>query len=290
MKKHINIFLAIACVLMFSACSKDDIDTFNQGYDAVRFVSNLTRSELQYLGGNAYSTNDDVLFSSYSFVDDAFATEHEVDLRLVLIGKSATYDRNVDYEVSGNVPDSAYTVEESVIPADSIYGHIRVKLFNSEYLNDSTYELTIRLKGNNELKAGPEDYISARLSWNNQIPAPSHRDHIRTYNMLIAGMRSPISTSLSAFSPNALRAIVAATGWNDWDDANVHGIRANDANRFYYKYLPRYTWIYVDGSYRGYQAKVKDWLEQYKQTNGTPLLHDAGALKGRPVQAREGGL
>ena len=96
-----------------------------------------------------------------------------------------------------------------------------------------------------------------------------------------------VSISKACYSPNAMKAIVAATGWNDWDDVSVHGSQANVLAAYKnYKYLPNYAWIYIDNSYLGYQAKLNDWLQEYKEKNGTPLLHDAGSLKGKPVEAR----
>ena len=106
--------------------------------------------------------------------------------------------------------------------------------------------------------------------------------------MLIKGMRSFVSTSKACYSPNAMRAIVGATGWNDWDSYEVHGAKYNNPTTYKsYKYLPRYSWIYADNSYKGYAAKLKDWLKAYEESHGEPLLHDAGSLKGKPVQARD---
>lgn len=101
-------------------------------------------------------------------------------------------------------------------------------------------------------------------------------------------MSSFVSTSKACYSPNAMRAIVGATGWDDWDSYEVHGAKYNNPTKYKsYKYLPLYTWIYADNSYKGYAAKLKDWLKAYEESHGAPLLHDAGSLKGKPVQARE---
>lgn len=274
--------LAIACTL--SACSKDEIDTYDESKDAVRFVSDDASRAEKAVGGSAYSLDDNILYETFSFLDAPDAEYHDFDIRLALIGKTTDEDRDVSVSTEGSTaPDSTFQILKAVIPADSIYGYVRVRLRNVAELSDSTYKLSLTIQGNDKLAVGPKKYIKAQLSWNNQIPAPTSSNYIRSYNMLVSGMRSMVSTSLAAYSPNALRAIVAAMGWNDWDDYSVHGARYN---RDGYKYLPRYSWIYVDNSYKGYAAKLADWLKKYEQEHGAPLLHDAGALKGKPVQAR----
>jgi hypothetical protein len=125
------------------------------------------------------------------------------------------------------------------------------------------------------------------LSWNNAIPMPTNSNFIRTYNMLIKSSLSFISTSTSNYSPNALKAIVAALGWNDWDDYSVHGSKYNSPATGSYKYLPRYTWIYIDNSYKSYALKLADYINSYNTAHPeAPLRHDAGALKGQLIEAR----
>ena len=288
MKKILYLSLLI---LLTTGCSKDDVEVYDEENAAVRFVTmgtDFPNVELQ-MGGSSYSSTEWILYNNFTFLDDPAANHFDYDLPLVLIGKTTNRDRLVGYTVDSEstAPEGSYEIIEAVIPADSLYGHIRVRIFNVEELNENTYELRIQLTSSTDLAAGPKQYITNYFSWNNQITAPSNANHIRTYNMLIAGMSSFISTSLACYSPNALRAIVAATGWNDWDDYDVHGSQYNNPTTYKsYKYLPRYSWIYPDQSYMGYAAKLRDWLEDYEKQNGTPLLHDAGNLKGSPVQAR----
>ncbi|MBO5601825.1 MAG: DUF4843 domain-containing protein [Prevotella sp.] len=288
MKKLLYLSLLLLVVV---GCSKDDVDVYDEENAAVRFVTSGTswpRVELE-MGGISYSSNEWLLYNNFTFLDDPMATQHDYDIPLVLIGKTSSRDRKVGYSIEPETtaPEGSYEIVEAVIPADSLYGHIRVRVFNVEELSDSTYELRIRLTSSEDLAAGPKQYITDHFSWNNQITAPSNNNHIRTYNMLVAGMASFISTSMACYSPNALRAIVAATGWDDWDDYDVHGTQYNNATTYKsYKYLPRYSWIYSDQSYMGYAAKLRDWLKSYEEKNGSPLLHDAGNLKGKPVEAR----
>lgn len=287
MKKIYSIF-ALGTLMALASCSKDDIDTYSESEAGARFLTSEMTVVESKMGGTNYSGSDDMYYDNYSFLDNQLASSYDCDITVVLIGKPAATDRTVGYEIiNSTAPEGSYEIVESVIPADSIYGHIRVKLYNVEELCDSTYELTLRIVGNDQLAAGPKEYVTAHLTWNNQIPEPPVNNLVRTYNMLIKGMASFISTSKSCYSPNALRAIVAATGWNDWDDYSVHGVYYNNATSYKgYKYLPRYQAIYADNSYKGYAAKVADWLAEYEKEHGTKLLHDAGSLKGKPVEAR----
>lgn len=288
MKKIYSILL-LGVVLFFAACSKDGIDTYQESKASVRFLStSLCWAEAE-LGGKAYSSADQAVFVSYSFLENQMASYVEYDIPVALIGKTSKEDRKVSYSIldSSTAPTGSYEMMEAVVPADSIYGYIRIKLYNQPELSEQTYELNLKIEGNEQLAAGPAAYLTAHLSWNNQIPEPPHNNLVRSYNLLVKGMASMVSTSKACYSPNAMKAIVLATGWNDWDDVSVHGNQANVSAAYqHYKYLPNYAWIYIDQSYLGYQAKLNDWLKKYEKETGSPLLHDAGSLKGKPVEAR----
>jgi len=287
--KTIYSILFVSIVLFFSACSKDDIDTYQESKSSVRFLStSLCRAEAD-LGGNAYSSVDQAVFVNYSFLDNPMDSYHEYDIPVALIGKTSQEDRKIGYAIqeTSTAPEDAYEIVDAVIPADSLYGYIRVKLLNKAELGEQTYQLDLKIVGNEQLAAGPKAYLTAHLSWNNQIPEPPHNNLVRSYNLLIKGMAAPTSTSKACYSPNAMKAIVAALGWDDWDDVSVHGSQANTSAAYkHYKYLPNYAWIFIDNSYLGYQAKLNDWLKEYKEKTGSPLLHDAGSLIGKPVEAR----
>ena len=287
--KNIYSILVVGIMLLFSACSKDDIDTYQEDKASVRFLStSLCKAEAE-LGGNAYSATDQAVFVNYSFLENQMASYEEYDIPVALIGKPSKVDRKIGYSIleSSTAPESTYEVMDAIIPADSIYGYIRVKLYNLSELSEKTYGLDIKIEDNEQLAAGPKAYLTAHLSWNNQIPEPPHNNLVRSYNLLIKGMAAPTSTSKACYSPNAMKAIVAALGWDDWDDVSVHGSQANVSAAYkHYKYLPNYAWIFIDNSYLGYQAKLNDWLKEYKEKTGSPLLHDAGSLIGKPVEAR----
>lgn len=289
MKRKQFYILGIACIFCMVSCEKDDIDTYNSECNAVRFVSDEVLTSESSKGGSGYSGEDNCLYVNYSFLNDPLAESHDCKLALTLIGNPGRVDYKVAYvidEKRTTAPEGSYEIMEALVPANEAYGHILVNVKNKEDLQDATYELFLKLVSSPDLTVGPKEYITARLAWNNQIEEPTVTHHVRTYNMMIKSPVAFTSTSKSYYSPNALKVIVAALGWDDWDDYSVHGNKYNSTAYKSYKYLPRYTMIYADLSYKGYAAKLNDYLKKYEQEHGTPLLHDAGLYKGKPIEAR----
>ena len=288
--KKIILKLCIVSSLIFTmvSCDQNDIETFNETYDAIRFPVFSTLSLTEKTG---YDSGSKSFIASFSFIDTPFVTDTILNLPIMLIGKTAETDRIVSYKVDAEkttAPEEEYKVLDAVIPANSFEGYIRVQLMNSEELNDTTYQLALTLQPSNELSVGPSAYLNATVSWNNAIPMPPHNNLRRTYNMLINSSLNFVSTSIANYSPNAMKAIVAATGWNDWDDYEKYGANYNNATTYgAYKYLPRYTVIYTDNSYKSYALKLANYIKAYNEAHpDAPLRHDAGGLKGELIVAR----
>lgn len=282
-----NILFYIPFVTLILSCNKDEVNTYNESEDAVRFAANIQTGshETDSINGS-YTHADELLECNFSFVEYPTLESFTYDIPLTLIGKVANRDRMVQYEIESKSNAADYEIQEAVIPVGKHTGYIRIVLKNTTELNDTTYQLFLRLISSPDLKVGPSNYSKAKLTWNNQIPYPSHNNLRRSYNMLVYSNLNFVSTSATIISPNALRAIVAATGWNNWDNTDIHGNRANGAAYKFYKFLPQYRWLYADNSYKGYAARLKDYLKKYEKDHGKPLLHDAGAYKGHPIQAR----
>lgn len=272
--------IAVALAGVLAGCGNSDIPYYDSEANAVRFSS---------LATDGYS--DGTLYQNYSFAANPLDEYATVDLPLVLVGNTADHDRTVSVSVdteNSTAEEGSYAIEECVIPADTIYGHVRLKLYN--VTGDSTYVLKLKLNASDELKLGPSSYLTASVSWNNSLPAPPNNNVRRTYNMLIKGIASPTSTSTAYYSTNALKVIVAALGWDDWDDPDAHPEYSNFSSYFksagYYKYLPNYRLLLIDGAYTSYSAKIGEYIDQYNSTHDTPLLHDAGQLMGQPIESR----
>jgi len=287
MKKIIINLWVLATLLLAVRCETDDIGFYDEAYNAVRFpVTDLVSSEPP-----GYNGTSGIFYAAYSFIETPFVSDTIYDLPVMLIGRPSNQERTVSYRIdeeNSTAPAGSYNILSAVIPPDTTIGYIRVQLYNREELNDTTYQLSVTLLESDQLSLGPKVYINARLSWNNAIPMPTNNQFIRSYNMLINSSLSFVSPSNVNYSPNALKTIVAALGWNDWDDREKHGAKYNPPGTYgAYKYLPRYTMIYGDNSYKSYALKLADYIKAYNEANpDARLRHDAGNLKGELIKAR----
>ena len=276
----------IVFTIAFTSCEKSNISYYNEKDAAVRFPVHNTDFDDDFTG---YNTLDEIFYSSYSFLDAGTSDEEVIiyDIPVMLIGNTSNNSRNVKYiinEETTTAPKESYEIIEAVIPANKYIGYIRIKLYNTEELKNTTYILELSLTSSDDLSVGPKEYIKAQLSWNNQIPEPTSTNYIRTYNMLIAGESNFISTSKNSYSNKALRVIVDALNWTDWDDPTAHN---NTYNTDGYKYLPKYSFIYNDNSYQAYSAKIGEYIKKYNAEHpDEPLIHDGGKNINKPIQSR----
>ena len=270
-------------MLNTTSCEKSEISYYNDEYAAVKFPDNYLRD-----GYSGYSTMDNMFYASYSFLDNGTSTQASIiyELPVMLIGNTAIVNRKIAYSIDqemSTAPEGSFEIIEAVIPANEFKGYIQIKLNNVEELEETTYILTILLDTSDDLTKGPKEYIKAELSWNNQIPAPTTNNYVRSYNMLIKGETNFVSTSRNSYSNRALRVIVDALNWNDWNIQGAHAYYNADG----YKYLPRYTYIYNDNSYQSYSMKVDEYIKAYNAAHpDAPLLHDGGKNVGLPIEAR----
>lgn len=280
MKKIVYI-IGIILVGLFSSCGNETIPFYNDANNAVRFSYN------QNDGYNA-----GILYRNFSFVSNPLDEYIIYEIPVILIGNAIEKDRVVNYTIdteNSTATEGSYELMEGIIPANQSKGYIRIKLHN--VTKDDTYELRIVIQSSNDLAKGPASYIKAALSWNNSIPAPPNSYTIRTYNMLIKSTLSFSSTSLSNYSPNALKTIIAAFGWDDWDNPDAHPEYPAGYKRYFtqanYKYLPHFSLLNIEQSYPSFASQLGKYIEEYNSTHDTPLLHDAGTLLGKPIEARK---
>ena len=78
--------------------------------------------------------------------------------------------------------------------------------------------------------------------------------------MLIQSPLSFSSSSISYYSPNALKTIIAAFNWNDWDNPDAHPEYPAAYKRYFtqanYKYLPHYILLNVEQSYSSFATQL----------------------------------
>lgn len=282
MMKKINYIIGMIVIGIFLSCENEAIPYYNSENDAVRF-SNKNNDGY---GGNG------IVYQSYSFVSNPLDEYVIYDIPVILIGNTSDKDRTVNYTIDtekSTATEGSYELMEGIIPANHNEGYIRIKLYN--VTGDKTYELRISIQSSDELEKGPSLYLNAALSWSNSIPTPPNTYTRITYNMLIQSPLSFSSSSISYYSPNALKTIIAAFNWNDWDNPDAHPEYPAAYKRYFtqanYKYLPHYILLNVEQSYSSFATQLGKYIEEYNSTHDTPLLHDAGTLLGQPIEARK---
>lgn len=284
MKKVIyNAFIAATAVMAVS-CGDSSIPDYNDEYTAVRFAGISPDPDFSNHDGR-------VTYYAFSFVDEPEADTYLYEIPVYLTGRDLDADTRINYEIdteTTTAPADSYEVVSAVIPAGQRNGAITVRIVKTDELQgEVTYTLALRLLPSDELMTGDSRYLNSRLAWSNNLPFPAHNNLVRSYNMLIDGTPSFSSTSKNYMSTNGLMAIVGALGWNDWDDPVAHPGQYNNATTYgSYKYLPRYSYIYLNNIYMVYSRMVGEWLDEYEKQHGAPLLHNGGLLDGQPVKAR----
>ena len=277
--------MLVAVALMAFSCSTDEIDFYNVEENAIRFPG--MTGDTYYSG---YSSADGYFFGSYSFIENPTAEWEEYLLPVNIIGMVSDSERKIAVTVveeGTTAPDGTYEILGGSIAAGEREGFVRIKLANAEELKSTSYQVKVKLQETADFKLGPKQFLTAVLTWNSILPAPTNNNLKRSYNMLVYSSLAFTSTSLNNYSTSAHLAIVDALGWDDWGDAEVHGSQANTASYDNcYNYLPRYTWIYTGDLYKAYAKKLDEYLKAYEAEHGEPLLHDGGGLVGQPVQAR----
>lgn len=291
--------LLASAMFVMTGCEESEIPTFGvdnlNGLDGVK-IENANAIRFpgfpsDAAGASAYNSSDDMYYASFSFIENPMAESMDYDIPLCIVGFTSDRDRKVNWvvdEEKTTAPVGTYQISEAVIPAGERDGHMRVILPKVEALDSLSYELVIKLQASDDFQLGPKQYVTAKLIWNNILPAPTNNNLKRSYNMLIKGETNFVSTSLNSYSTAAHLAIVDALGWDDWGSVEAHGVQANGANLDNcYNYLPRYTWIYQGDLYKAHAKILDEYLTDYAEKNGSPLLHDGGKLIGQPVEARK---
>ena len=284
MKSRIYILMLPLAALFATGCEKEEISYYDSTHNGVRFDNR----NISYSGGFTTS-REEGYFRSESFIQNMDAEYMDVDMELVVTGYPVSYDRTVGYRIdtTTTAPDGSYEILASMIPANESKGYIRVRIQNREELQEKDYSLVLTLTDGGDLPPSSKLVADARgtLTWSAQIPFPTVSNYVRTYNLLILGVSSGVSTSTQVLSSNAMMAIVNALDWDDWDDQEIHG---SSYNRDGYPYLPKYSLIYTNNQYLAYQAKLAEWLDDYEVKHGERLLHNGGAKAGDPITVRKG--
>lgn len=277
-----SILVLSSLFFCLTSCIKEKIPYFDSINDAIRF--NNTKE---------YDEETNIYKGSYSFLENPFAEYGEYDLPLVLVGNVSPEDRLVEYRIDeeqSNAPEKSYEIVSAMIPANSLKGVIKIKMHNTDEIQDgASYSIYIQLKASPALRLGPKEYITATVSWSSDVVPPAATDRYiwMTYNSLIKSSLPPTSTSTTAYSSNAIKAIIAALDWNDWDDMAAHPDQLQTQSYYTYKYLANYRFFVTDKAYEAYAAKLADYLVKYNEEHpDSPLIHNEGSMQDRVLEAR----
>lgn len=313
MKTQINkLLFAIGLSIVAGACGKENIPTYDNTYNAIRFLDLdeiakfFDREEIDRQDQTFnYYGNDSLFQTTYSFISDPMASSKEMFMPVIVTGKAADYDRKIAYRVieeKTTAPTDSYEITGAVIPAGALYGFLRVNVKNAPELADQSYLLQIKLQASDEMMLGPEDLLKGQFSWNADLPPiPMNANYTASFNLLIQSPVASTSTTAAYYNISAHKVILAATGWDFWDDRTkaMKKYGTPGAIGYYatykYPYMPRRNFL-MQGDYnKVFAAKIADYIEAYnKEHPEAPLLHDAGIdpdkpnpLAGQPIEARK---
>ena len=284
MKKQ-YLWTACLALLLLAGCSQDEIGTFEDRYNSVRFQTD-----------DNYNYDTDTYKAVFSFLEHAFEPYQDYTFSLVLVGNKASHPREIAYDIdkeNTTAPEGSYEILQAVVPSDSIGGKIVVRMYNTDGIqnNGDSYTLALKLKASAELQLAPAQYISGSLTWSNDITPPpaSLRWCWFSYNALIQSSLPAQSNSNKAYSSNALKAIVNGLGWDNWDVMEAHPDYIQRPNYYTYAYLPDYRLLMTAGNAeRAFAAKLGDYIKAYNAAHpDAPLTHNEGILKGQPIEARQ---
>ncbi len=131
MKTQINkLLFAIGLSIVAGACGKENIPTYDNTYNAIRFLDldeiakffdreEIDRQDQTFI----YYGNDSLFLPTYSFISDPMAWSKEMFMPVIVTGKAADYDRKIAYRVieeKTTAPTDSYEITDAVIPAGAL--------------------------------------------------------------------------------------------------------------------------------------------------------------------------
>lgn len=163
MKKLIRFFGILIAVVIFSACEKDEIMSF-QGEPALNFSS--------------VDISDPVYEEEYSFLTNP-EDEHIHEVQVQIMGDAVDHDRTFEVEVINDSLTTAtpeqYEILEGIVPAGEFTGTLFIKLFKSPELDDKSVFLHLKIVGSPDFQSGNVGSDEFVLGWTNKVVIPDWR-------------------------------------------------------------------------------------------------------------------
>ena len=244
-------WLLLALLLGLSACSKEEVSTFDSSYTALNI----------WVG-----TPTGVVYESATYNYSYAYEEGSVTFYAQLSGMPATHDRTFRLEPFGG--DSASVVasirtEDYVMPAGAISGTYQVH-FNARQLPDpSLFTETdglihFRMVPNDDFRIGAEDHQQFTVVLKNYLAKPDNWDAVNFPRM-------PISRYFGTYSRVKYQFMIEHLGLIDFDiNYNAQTSYNEETN-------------VISTSYAIYLLQVmQQALNEYNATHDTPLTDEQG--------------
>ena len=266
MKRYRIILGLFALMFVINACNKDDIDLYNSNDTAINFPGSADN-----FANATYDTKTQTFLQNFSFLDSIGNDYAIITIPTKIVGDVASYDREISYKIntdSTTATESDYEILSSIVPADSMYGAIKVKVKYDTSLQTEEKVLFLELTSSKDFKRGTNEYNLCQFTWSDKLLMPTDTRSAMSYNMLIENPNAWYSRSFSCYSPNAHKLIMIVLETN---------------------HIP----TYVESPYMIYPnrgawaAKINQYLEKWDEEHpDEPWIHDAGDLKGEKIYAR----
>lgn len=160
MKQFNKILGVLVMIIAFTSCSDKYLE-YDESLSSVRFVYNR-------------ALEDSV---TYSFALHPGVNEDVIEIPLQLIGLTSSVDREVgvviDNDKTTATENSNFTIERSVIPADSITGKLRVTVKRTPNLENETLVIAFKLSENGNFTASPINKSTFKIILTGKLIKPS---------------------------------------------------------------------------------------------------------------------
>ncbi|MCQ4872313.1 DUF4843 domain-containing protein [Butyricimonas paravirosa] len=151
-----NILYIIVTLVLITACSKSEIDTWN------------IRSRVWFQKAN------DTIFSSF-YAQPEGTTEYVVEIPISMAGPIFETDREVTVRILESV-NSRCDILSAVVPAGEITGVLQVKVYRTDYLETANDTISFEICASEVFEVGLVDYLNNTLILSTKLSRPSWWD------------------------------------------------------------------------------------------------------------------
>lgn len=227
------VFFVLAGLLLATGCDQQGLTSYDTQFSGINFSADST---------------------SYSFLGNA-EDSHIEEIDVMIVGTSADRDRSFNVEVIQDelttAGESDYEILGGIVEAGSFSGVLRIRLYNSEKLEEETVSLHLQLTDSEDFEIGVAEANRFVLKWTDQVIIPDW-----TYFRFFFTAQP---------SSAAYRAIVESTGLTEFS-------------------LQDYLAVGPDGA-EALGRVFGDYVKEYNLQNpDNPMRHDDGPLEGELIE------